>query len=252
MRDSLDTKLRHKIGEIEKTIRKRHFKCLHPDCNLNAINSHSQHRGGQLSLISENDIVWAMNPSFYAVISNDSKALQLIETKIKNASIYPGFCPQHDNKIFSPIEKLKLVKDDTIQASTFFLRTITYEITRKKLSKCINDEIIEKCKEYLGDELILFLFKISLGRKKFIDIDLPYISNAAFYYYKNPDSGRVQTKWVFIPKIIKVSICTTFSPIQNMLDRNLDRINGNPQALSTFNIVPCIITFTDSSFILSY
>jgi hypothetical protein len=233
----LINQLRQKIGAIEKQRKNKKFSCLYPNCTSKSIGSHSQQRGGQLSLICEDDDVYAFNPSLYDVVSGNSSAFKLIKTKIKNASIYPGYCQIHDGKVFSPIEKSQLEKDNDLQSATFFLRTITYEVTRKKLAEYTTEKILEDCKGLISSEIERVYRLQLLGRKKFISVDLPYYLKGAYEAYNNPSAKRIDTHWVFIPEIIKASTCTVFSPIDNFNDRLMDQING-VQVLSTFNLVP--------------
>lgn len=130
----MDHRLKKEIGKIEKLKKRKTFKCNFPNCSSQSIGSHSQQRGGQLKIISTNDEVYAMNFNMYEVLTKGQSAFSLKKTRIKNASIYPGFCQTHDGQVFSSIEKKPLLQNDCFQASTLFLRAITYEITRKKLA----------------------------------------------------------------------------------------------------------------------
>ncbi|WP_318432422.1 hypothetical protein [Photobacterium leiognathi] len=234
----MDHKLKKEIGKIEKLKKNKRFECLFPNCSNISIGSHSQQRGGQLKVISRNDEVYAMNFNMYEVLTKGESAFSLIKTRIKNASIYPGFCQNHDGQVFAPVEKRPLQFGDSLQAATLFLRTITYEVTRKKLVHFKTQKIIENCSKLLPEE-VLNRFKLqNLGRNKFIENDLPFYLDRAYSVYNSPDSGIIKTKWVVIDKIIKASSCTVFSPMRDTNERFHHQAMACPQVMSTFNLIP--------------
>ena len=234
----MDYRLKKEIGKIEKLKKKKTFQCLHPDCTSLSIGSHSQQHGGQLKIISQNDEVYCANFNMYDALTKGNSASSLIKTKIKNASIYPGFCQTHDGQMFSSIEKKPLMQGDNLQASTFFLRTLTYEITRKKLIYFATQNIIEKCNKLMSSEFIRHLKMINLGREKFITHDLPFYLENAYKAYEHPNENILQTKWIVIPKTIKASSCTVFSPMRDFQKRIEHQAITSPQIMSSFNLVP--------------
>lgn len=236
----LNNRLKKEIGKIEKAKKNKKFKCLFPGCNEFSIGSHSQQRGGQLSAICRNNEVYAMDFNMYSVLAKGSSAFELKKTMIKNASIYPGFCQSHDGQIFSPIEKKELRHNDPLQIATFFLRTITYEITRKKLADFATREILNNCEKLLPDELVENFRGYIVGRGKFIEIDAPYYYDKAFSNYNYPNENILTTHWVTIPKNIYASSCTVFSPIFDIDERLHNQMYSIPQAMSTFNLVPTL------------
>ncbi len=235
---TLHHNLRKEIGRINKLKKNKKFKCLFPKCPETSIGSHSQQRGGQLSVISEDNEVYSMNFNMYDVLTKGASAFSLVNTRIRNASIYPGFCQIHDGQVFAPIEKEKLEKDNCLQAATFFLRTITYEVTRKKLANFGTEKILENCKKFLPEEAMKNFKLQSLGQQKFIKHDLPYYIDKAYSAYNSPELNLLKTKWVVIPKTLKASCCTVFSPIRNFEERIHDQATSTPQIMSTFNLVP--------------
>jgi hypothetical protein len=234
----VDYRLKREIGKIEKLKNNRKFQCLYPDCSSLSIGSHSQQRGGQLKIISENDEVYCVNFNMYDALTKGDAGSSLVNTKIKNASIYPGFCQNHDGPVFSPVEKSPLVQGNNLQASTLFLRTLTYEITRKKLIYFATQNIIEKCNKLMPEEIISNLKMMNLGREKFIKHDLPFYLENSYKAYNNPDKNILKTKWVVIPKTIKASSCTVFSPMRDFQKRIEHQAIASPQILSSFNLIP--------------
>ena len=234
----MDHKLKKEIGKIEKLKKNKKFKCLFPNCSSMSIGSHSQQRGGQLKVISKNNLVYAMNFNMYEALTKGERALSLVKTEIKNASIYPGFCQNHDGQVFAPVEKLSLQLNDALQAATLFLRTITYEVTRKKLVHFKTQKILESCAKLLP-AAVLENYKLqNLGREKFINNDLPFYLGKAYSAYNSPESGVLRTKWVSINKVVKASSCTVFSPMRDPKERYYHQAIACPQVMSTFNLIP--------------
>lgn len=234
----MDHKLKKEIGKIEKLQKNKKFECLFPHCSNISIGSHSQQRGGQLKIISRNDEVYSMNFNMYEVLTKGESAFSLVKTRIKNASIYPGFCQNHDGQVFMSVEKYPLHLGDHLQAATLFLRAITYEVTRKKLAHFKIQKILENCSKLLPFA-VLENFKLqNLGRKKFIENDLPFYLGKAYSAYNSPESGVIRTKWVVVDKVIKASSCTVFSPMRDPNERYNHQAIACPQVMSTFNLIP--------------
>lgn len=211
---------------------------MHPNCNNFSIGSHSQQRGGQLTTISCNSEVYTLDINMYEVLTRGLSAFALKKTRIRNASIYPGFCQIHDGQVFASIEKKDLIKDDPLQSATFFLRTMTYEITRKQLAHFATQKILENCTSLISDVIRKNYELQILGREKFITHDLPFYKKVAFEAYNSPNSGIIQTKWVILPKNVNASNCTVFSPITDFKIRVHEQAVSVPQMMTSFNLVP--------------
>jgi len=56
------------FGKAQKKINKLRVKCFYPDCNLDAIDSHSQQKLGQLKRIDENSEVYGMQRNHYQTL----------------------------------------------------------------------------------------------------------------------------------------------------------------------------------------
>lgn len=114
-------KLKNNYQEILKKTR----TCLHPNCNFLAINSHTVSRSKNLERISVNNHVYSIENIIFKINSDDYISYELISTR--QASGYPLFCEEHDNKLFEPFEKNKL----QINEEHSFL--LHYRILNKKL-----------------------------------------------------------------------------------------------------------------------
>ncbi len=234
----MDSRLRKEIGKIEKSKKNKKFQCLYPNCSSMSIGSHSQQRGGQLKIISKNDEVYCANFNLYEAFIKGEKAFSLLKTNIKNASVYPGYCQYHDGVVFSSIEKTPLSQNCKVQAATLFLRAVTYEVTRKKLIDFVTQQTIKNCSNLLSPE-ITHQYKLQkLGREKFIKHDLPFYLDIGHKAQRDPALDFIKTKWVVIPKVIKASSCTTFSPIRDFQERTYHQACFSPQFITTFNLIP--------------
>jgi hypothetical protein len=65
-------------------------------------------------------------------LKEDRGNLLITEKGIKEASAFPGFCSQHDQIIFTPIEKQELTPGSPKQATLLFLRAISFEVATKR------------------------------------------------------------------------------------------------------------------------
>lgn len=231
----MDIKVRKSVGELDKKIRNLKFLCLHPRCDHRSIGSHSQHRAGQLNEIQREGFVYSFNRSAYSAVLGNYEEFTL--TSIKNASVFPGYCSAHDSQLFAPIENESLVRNDNKQASLFFLRAVSYELTQKRLVKEWEEGLLSKCSDELYPQHREFMRIAVEGRNKFINVELPYYLDAAFDVLDN-NGDRLVTEWIVLDGVLPASSCTVFSPILDFEERTYDRAYGNPQAIFSFNLVP--------------
>jgi hypothetical protein len=81
--------------------------CLHPDapagCAGKIIDSHTIQRSGPLRAISKNGEVYSMRGAANRLIENHGRLLPSRQG-ISTVSTFPGFCRQHDNEFFLPVE----------------------------------------------------------------------------------------------------------------------------------------------------
>lgn len=106
----MNKKILHKIQQLEKKTY-RNPKCLHPNASLTTcdkiIKAHSLQRKGVLNRIAENNDVYKISSGGFRKIQENQGRLTPQLTPIITASIFHGFCKEHD-KIFCPIEDTKI------------------------------------------------------------------------------------------------------------------------------------------------
>lgn len=92
------------LQSINKNILNKNWKCLHPNCENNAINSHLLQKNGILNQISENSHLFELVQNDYFKIFNGEKALLFKRNSINKIISHPLYCNYHDTSIFRNIE----------------------------------------------------------------------------------------------------------------------------------------------------
>lgn len=104
-----ERQLRRIFKRIMKEIDKKTQHCLFPNCNKSPINSHAFQQNGVINLLHEKNFVYTTNLNRVKEFNKyDKKSITsdyLYKTTLKNATTFPGFCREHDDLVFSPIEK---------------------------------------------------------------------------------------------------------------------------------------------------
>jgi hypothetical protein len=122
-------------GKIEKKFGKLKFRCLYPGCTQSAISSHSQQKEGQLRAIARNGLVYALDRNLFQHIKfmlKEKGNSSFTKKGIQEASAFPGYCSEHDQMIFAPIEKQELIPGNPSQAALLFLRATSFEYATKR------------------------------------------------------------------------------------------------------------------------
>lgn len=136
------------IGEmkalIDAAFQAVECRCLYHDrdgkrCKERAIQSHSLQKRGPLASIVEDGHVTKIGPTLRA---RKTEVRQLFERHGHNrASVFPGFCNQHDAGVFSEIEGAKINLNERI-ALVFAIRSCTMEHYRKQVMVALQKRII--------------------------------------------------------------------------------------------------------------
>ena len=133
--------MERRLGLLSQHINAAHKyasrQCLHFDkfgkrCRNESIRSHSLQRMGPLKSISENGHVirFGQPLAMSALISKDT----FEEVGVKKASIFNGFCAEHDSRIFSEIESAR-VEFNSRTALIFLIRAQSMEYYRKQVMR---------------------------------------------------------------------------------------------------------------------
>lgn len=126
--------MQKEILESRKRSESRKRTCMFNDCKENAIKSHVLQKNGILREISEN------NHLIQLTITNPFELQQkgpfnFTRTGVNDAYTFKGFCREHDNKIFEPIEsEAGLNVEDVRHQILLSYRGLCQEIRRKQIS----------------------------------------------------------------------------------------------------------------------
>lgn len=124
------------IWDIAKEHRKiRKKECLVPasmksECSSLIVNAHTVPKRESLQNIARDNHVYSLSLDLESIARHNGKAVpELIG--IKKASTFSGFCSNHDNSIFAPIERQPFIKS---QEQCFLLayRALAMELFKKK------------------------------------------------------------------------------------------------------------------------
>ncbi len=232
-------------GKIEKKIRRRKFRCLYPGCTQSSISSHSQQKEGQLRAIAENGLVYALDRNMFQYIKSVLKEEgDCVFTKkgIQEASTFAGYCSQHDQMIFAPIEKQELTPDNPLQAALLFLRAMSFEYAAKRKAaiqlNTLMDNIGEDANVNWQEEGNAWL----QGVKLFLDREGPFLMSQIFDIMTKSDYERLHTSWVRVPQTLPISVTTCVCPWLN--DYHTKWTLAGPQAMVSFSIIPAS-SYTD-------
>lgn len=226
------------FGKAQKNINKFRAKCLHPDCSLDAIDSHSQQKLGQLRAISESGEVYGMQRNHYQTLKTLPDGPLLVRTGIAEASTFKGYCSKHDEAIFKPIESRPLEPDDEEQAFILFVRAFSYEFAQKRRILEWQTSILKEVRNIVAKDVLEYLEARREGLVAFFKQDAHYYMVRVFSALENKDFSDLTTVWKTVNENIGLSTCCVFSPLLDGHEEHMKKTWGIPQPLVAFNLVP--------------
>ena len=221
----MDKDFKRAVAEADRYARKRNYPCLFPGCKETAIRGH----GIQRALISEalavNGVVYSLQQSFAQLLEMKSPyaPLKIVEIGINDASVFRGYCSQHDHALFAAAEIVK-GKKPRGKYVALHLRAITFEYSRKRRTAIYYEKIGElhrsnhmrmdaKIQEIEYKDICKFMVKEYLER---------------FYAVTpNPDLNNVEFFCLPFTRNLMVSCCGCFTS-------NKD---GDPDSLIGYNLI---------------
>jgi hypothetical protein len=118
------------LNQIQANAHKKKWKCLSPDCSLEAVNSHLLQKNGILSNIAVNSHVYKL--TFKKTIDETKGGEAIFEREgINDAMAYPIFCNDHDCHIFKTIESSSLNLEEYKAQLLFTYRSLCCELHKK-------------------------------------------------------------------------------------------------------------------------
>jgi len=222
-------------ASIERILQTRCHRCLYPECASDAIRSHSQQKAGPLQAIADQGLVYAFKSDIVHYWVNSGPVISRIG--IGKASIFPGFCNDHDTKLFSLIEAKALSEGNKEQADLFFIRCYAYEYTRKKRSvdwlRTSNEEYAKQGIPY-NDALSE---QYCSENEHFMQIEKPFYIDR--FFFDPTFKSELCFKWRVVPGNLGVSVSCCFPPLSDK--ELLEYANSNlesPLPMVTFTLLP--------------
>ena len=129
----MKTTNRRVIQRADKYARQKKHVCLFPGCAATAIGSHAIQRASIVEALAVNGVVYTRRPSFNPAmkVTSPIEPVDIVSIGASNASVFNGFCPEHDAALFAAIE----ATDRTSKGYMFgwhHLRAISVEYARKR------------------------------------------------------------------------------------------------------------------------
>ena len=227
------------VGQIQKDYREQTFLCLCPACHQPAIRSHSQQKEGQLRAIAKDGKVYAISQNTYQYIKHAEPEQRIVPLKVVSigeASTFPGYCDQHDQVIFAPIEKEPLDPERKDQAALFFLRTISQEYAAKRQASFFFRELPARMGPLLHPAHREHIHAWALGVDLFLNREGPFYLKSIFDMICKSHYDHLQVVWTRLDHTLGASTCTGFCPWLDDHERKWSF--DTPQPLVSFTISP--------------
>lgn len=216
--------LNRAIQLADKYVRKKDYQCLFPGCGKKAIRSHAIPRASLIEALAKKGKLYTLNQSFTSIYRQTSPydPMEIVEVGVNRASVFKGFCQEHDTKLFAPVETTDEQKKKGLMAS-LHLRALALEISRKRrnvdyFKKIIEFDLHTDFKTIFKQQIETYEVALSLVEH--------YLGNLFFpEYHENP--GNIDYFGIPFSKNLGVSCCGVF---------NLNN-DPNPYSVIGYNII---------------
>lgn len=238
------------IKEAQDEVDRTAVWCLYPGCCNNAIASHSQQKHQVLESIAVGGKVFCtsndLTKRFARFLTVDDLDIEIKPVEIASASTFNGFCNEHDTELFAPIEKSVLEKGNKDQLRALYLRALSYELARQRMTLDFREKFIDKisCAE-IPDDCQSFVANIYDGYKEDIR-EKHFLLDSDIHHYwipfwkANCTMSEYGWSWRTLPWNVGVSITSVFSPITEKQTARF--FNGHgclmPRPITTFSVIP--------------
>jgi hypothetical protein len=216
-----------KILESRKKSEKQNRLCMFADCREKAIKSHVLQKNGVLREISEkNHLVQPLPPSPFETAKKGIFDFRKIG--VNDVYTFKGFCSEHDNGIFQPIESNEnLDFTDSNQQALFSYRGLCQEIRRKEISVEWLNDLMKLCPIET-----IYMMQSSLNGYKHGIENLTFFKKELEKAIKNDDYSSFEFKTIKIPRL---ELCVSVPlNIKTSADQKLDI----PYTTSFVNVFP--------------
>jgi hypothetical protein len=183
--------------------------------------------------------VYALDRNFYHYLKGNELTGSFLDLRILGigeASSFSGYCAQHDQMIFYPIEKEPLVQNRHDQATLFLLRAISYEHASKRKALLYGNELLNEVSTSAQPEEGEYFRNWLSGVKLYLDRESPFYFQRIFDIICNLAYDQVKTLWITVDHILPISTSTVFCPWMDAYEEKW-RLE-KPQPLISFTISP--------------
>jgi hypothetical protein len=129
----VDKQVKRAIQEADRYVRWKKYPCLVPGCEEPAILSHAIPRASIVEALADDGIVYSLQQSFNSLmrIASPYDPMDVVRVGVNYASVFKGFCSQHDARLFAPAES---TDNDTKRGMfiSLHLRALALEYCRKR------------------------------------------------------------------------------------------------------------------------
>jgi len=144
----MDGNFRRAVQKADKYTRDKDYLCLFPGCKAKAIRSHAIPRALCVEALADNGVLYTRRQSFNSIMkmTNPNDPPDIVEVGVNDASVFKGYCPDHDTFLFKSAETSDRRRKNGMFIAQH-LRALSVEYCRKrqviefnnKLSKLTDD-----------------------------------------------------------------------------------------------------------------
>jgi hypothetical protein len=200
--------IKRAIQLADKYVRKKDYRCLFPGCNKKAIRSHAIPRASLIEAIAQNGVLYTINQSYTTVYRKTSPhdPMEIVAVGVNKASVFRGFCQEHDTKLFAPVETTDEQKKKGVMTS-LHLRALALEHCRKRRSV----DLFKKLIEFDLPTDVLTVFRQGMEDYKKAASYTEFYLRSVFFpqFQKNP--GQIDYFCIPFSKNLNVSCCGVFN-----------------------------------------
>lgn len=127
--------IRKAIQLADKFTRQRDHLCLVPGCKNKAIGSHAIQKSAILEALADKGVVYTRPQSFTQMIYQleATEPAIISEVGVNKASVFKGYCPVHDTKLFKSAESLDISKRREM-TTALHCRALSLEYCRQRFT----------------------------------------------------------------------------------------------------------------------
>lgn len=224
-----NAELREIISKADKKARKKKWPCFFPGCMTDAIGSHSQTKNSSLDSIAVDGHVVERD---FSIFPSGTK-LGWKEVGINKATKFPGFCNQHDTRLFRQADSLGKSNLNPKALTMLSFRTFALEMRKKEISADRIRRLLLHKDKFPNTEAIAAMYEKKVGMEHCLRVTKPHVLGKYQRSILGNDFSLITHKVFQSIKNLGIS-CSTF--INPVTDREWPL--EIPQPNLTFNVLP--------------